>query len=238
MVFLLPLPEEKSSDLREPAMQGRARIRRFPLGQCSKIEESPWESRRRNPGRARPLAPNSSGCAGLGRRSHSSADLPLPPSSSSSSSWSTGFSKLQGRRGAASRVEARGGRARLLRGPGARSRLPTPRPAGPRSRGPPRDLASPRGGGGATSGHSPSGLFCLPNSSTLREPEADPDRNPGIPSSPPPSAGAHDPRPAPRAQLSRRSGSGLHVRAPLRPAGPSRWGHGLRPQPPSPALAA
>lgn len=231
MVFLLPLPEEKSSDLREPAMQGRARIRRFPLGQCSKIEESPWESRRRNPGRARPPA----GSQLLWLRWPGEALTFLRRSAPSSFLLLLlllvhRVLKNPRATGAASCVEARGGRARLLRGPGARSRLPTPRPCGiwphPREEGA-RLLAT---------GWAASFVCLIPQHfvSLKLTPI-------GIQGSPPPHPRAPvRTTPAPHRALNsavvRRVGSTSALRsAPRVPAG---GGTGCAPQPPSPALAA
>lgn len=114
----------------------RARIRHFPLEQCSKIDKNHSETTvPETPGRAL----QSLWLFGFGRLSHSSADLPLPPSSSSS--WATGFSKIQkiqegqGEKQqppeSSPRVDVSGlttSQAGENKGPGLHNRPPTPRP--------------------------------------------------------------------------------------------------------------
>lgn len=185
------------------------KIRHFPLEQRSKIEDSLGNHHSRNPGRARLSLwlPDSFGRSRFGRLSHSSADLPLPPSSSSCS-WATGFSKIreiqegQGEKQqppeSSPRVDVSGfttrqaGKTRTeLTQQAANSSTPAAQPEPPPARAPsprprsgqsqPRRKQGARRGGRATSGQSLSGLFCLPNSSAVSETDADPALNPRNP---------------------------------------------------------
>lgn len=190
---LLPLPEENSSDLEKSALIGQEFL--FPLEQRSKTKEN--HSLTTVPEPQWLWLPAPSGSSGLERLSHSSTVLLLPPSS-----WVTGFSKIQkiqegqGEKQqppeSSPRVDVSGfptsqaGKTsseayttgRQLSDPAAQrapSKLRRPLPAQvasphPRERGAQR-------GALATSGRQLSGLFCLPNSSAVSEPEANPDES-------------------------------------------------------------